>query len=202
MIEFKDSQTKVNLMRAFAGESQARNRYTFAHGKALKEKMYVLAEVFKMTADQEKEHAEIFYNHLKELTGQTITIDGTYPVDVYDDLLGLLKSAKHNEYEEFEDVYPAFAKVAKEEGFLKVASDFEMIAEVEKIHGKRFDRLATLLEKHELLTASQEETWLCLNCGHIHKGKEAPKMCPLCHHEHGYFVRIGLAPFTCLEMLE
>lgn len=200
-MEFKDSQTRLNLMRAFAGESQARNRYTFAHGKAKQMKLHVLAEVFKMTANQEKEHAEIFYNHLKELTGQTLEIDGTYPVDVYDDMLGLLKSSKHNEFEEFEDAYPAFAKVAREEGFPKIASDFENIAKIEKIHGMRFDKFAMLLENHELFESQKEEEWLCLNCGHIHKGKQAPNMCPVCSHEQGYFVRIGLAPYTCEHML-
>lgn len=200
-MEFKDSQTKLNLMRAFAGESQARNRYTFAHGKALQQKLYALAEAFKFTADQEKEHAEIFYNHLKELTGQTIEIDGTYPVDVYDDMLGLLKSSKHNEFEEFEDVYPAFAKVAKEEGFPKIAADFENIAKIERIHGQRFDKLAMLLENHELFASQKEEQWLCLNCGHIHQGKQAPQMCPVCSHDQGYFIRVCQAPYTCEGMI-
>lgn len=202
MTDFKNSQTRLNLMRAFAGESQARNRYTFAHGKAKQLKMHVLAEVFKFTADQEKEHAEIFYNHLKELSGQTLTIDGTYPVDIYEDMLSLLKAARHNEFEEYEDVYPSFAQVAKEEGFMKVAADFENIAKIEKIHGTRFEKLAELLEQHELFASSKEEKWLCLNCGHVHTGKEAPKMCPVCAHEQGYFVRIGLAPYTCEGMID
>lgn len=200
-MELKDSQTKLNLMRAFAGESQARNRYTFAHGMAKQQKLYVLAEMFKFTAEQEKEHAEIFYNHLKELTGQTIKIDGGYPVDLYEDMLGVLKSAKHNEFEEFEDVYPAFAKVAKEEGFTKIANDFEAIAKIEKIHGLRFDRMAMLIENHQLFASSKNEKWLCLNCGHIHEGTKAPQMCPVCSHEQGYFLRVGLAPYTCEEMI-
>ena len=167
----------------------------------MQQKLYVLAEAFKFTADQEKEHAEIFYNHLKELTGQTIEIDGTYPVDVYDDMLGLLKSSKHNEYEEFEDVYPAFAKVAKEEGFPKIAADFENIAKIERVHGQRFDKLAMLLENHELFASQKEEQWLCLNCGHIHQGKQAPQMCPVCSHDQGYFIRVCQAPYTCEGMI-
>lgn len=200
-MELKESQTKLNLMKAFAGESQARNRYTFAHGKALQQKLYVIAEAFKFTADQEKAHAEVFYDHLKELTGQNLEIDGTYPIDQFEDILGLLKAAKHNEFEEFEDVYPAFAKVAREEGFLKIAADFEAIAKIEKIHGMRFDRLAMLVENHELFAGKKSEQWMCLNCGHIHEGPQAPQMCPVCQHEQGYFVRIGLAPYTCDQML-
>jgi len=201
-MELKESQTKHNLMRAFAGESQARNRYTFAHGKALQQNLYVIAEVFKFTADQEKAHAEVFYNHLKAMTGQNIEIDGTYPIDLYDDILGMLKAAKHNEFEEFEDVYPAFAKVAREEGFPKIAADFEAIAKIEKIHGTRFDRLAMLIENHELFASKKTEKWMCLNCGHIHEGSQAPQMCPVCSHNQGYFIRLALSPYTCEHMTE
>ena len=195
-MEFKESQTKHNLMRAFAGESQARNRYTFAHGKALQQNLYVVAEVFKFTADQERAHAQVFYNHLKALTGQNIEIDGTYPIDLYDDVLGMLKAAKHNEFEEFEDVYPAFAKTAREEGFPKIAADFEAIAKIEKVHGMRFDRLAMLIENHELFASKKQEKWMCLNCGHIMEGEQVPEKCPVCDHDKGYFIRLELAPFS------
>lgn len=201
-MELKDSQTKTNLMRAFAGESQARNRYTFAYEKAKELKFEVLAEVFKMTADQEKEHAKIFYTHLKALTGQSLEIDGGYPVDHYEDMQGLLDAAKEHEKDEAEDIYPAFAKTAQAEGFLKVAADFEAIAKIEKIHSARFERFAALLLDHDLFSSAKPVQWLCLNCGHVHEGPEAPKACPVCHQDQGYFVRLELAPYTCLKMVE
>lgn len=141
-MDFKNSETAKNLMRAFAGESQARNRYTFAAGIARKEGLFVIESVFSFTADQEKEHGEIFYNYLKELGGETIFIDGGYPVDQYEKSLDYLKAAHHNEYEEFEDVYQNFAKTAKEEGFSQIATSFSMIAEIERTHGDRFQLFA------------------------------------------------------------
>lgn len=199
---FKDSQTHFNLMRAFAGESQARNRYTFAYDKALKMQLYGIAEVFKMTAQQEKAHAEIFYNHLKSLTGQNIKVDGSYPVEVYDDMVGLLKAAHHDEFEEFENIYPAFAKAAEAEGFLDVAYSFNEIAKVEKVHGLRFAALAKALEDHSLYQNNQESMWMCLNCGHIYTGIQVPPKCPVCQHPQGYFVALTKAPFTDMSDLE
>ena len=114
-VDFKNSQTKDNLMRAFAGESQARNRYTFAAGQAKQQKLQVLAEIFTYTANQEKEHAEIFYNFLKDLSGETITVDGTYPVDIDPSIQKILRCAEHNELEEHDVVYKSFAEIAKEE---------------------------------------------------------------------------------------
>ena len=157
-VDFKNSETKDNLMRAFAGESQARNRYTFAAGQAKKDNLYVVSAVFKYTAEQEKEHAEIFYNHLKELAGETIHVDGGYPVDFSKDVAELLRMAQHNEYEEHDPVYKHFGDKAKEEGFLDVASSFHKIAEIEKIHGDRFGRLAELLEKGKLF---RREKFVC-----------------------------------------
>lgn len=195
-VDFKNSQTKDNLMRAFAGESQARNRYTFAAAEAIKQKQHMIADVFLFTANQEKEHADIFYQHLNELAGQNICVDGKYPIDISTDIITLLKSAHHNEYEEFEDVYQNFANVASEEGFLKVAQDFKNIAAIEKIHGDRFNELAMLLEKNELYVSSVTCRWMCLNCGHIYEGTQVPEKCPVCDHDQGYFIRVELAPFT------
>ena len=127
-VEFKESKTRENLMRAFAGESQARNRYTIAAETAKKQGMYAVNQIFLFTADQERGHAERFYGLLNSLAGTTIYIDGGYPVDHSDDVVKLLQSAQHNEMEEFGDVYPAFAKVAKEEGFSEVAYAFQEIA--------------------------------------------------------------------------
>lgn len=195
--EFKNSITKDNLMRAFAGESQARNRYTIAAAQSKTSGLPVIEMVFTFTANQEKEHAEIFYNHLSELGGQTIAVDGAYPVDISDDIATLLRFAQHNEYEEHDDVYQNFAKVAREEGFYKVATSFEMIAEIEKTHGDRFALFAELMEQNKLFVSDIDTAWMCLNCGYIHQGQAVPPdRCPVCHEEKGYFIRLELAPFT------
>lgn len=195
-MDFKNSETKENLMRAFAGESQARNRYTFAASQAKQQKMHVVEAVFSFTANQEKEHAEIFYNHLKELSGENIHIDGSYPVDIYESVLEVLRAAQHNEYEEFDPVYKAFGDKAMEEGFPKVAASFHHIAGIEKIHGDRFGQLADLLEQNKLFINDVECKWMCLNCGFVYKGKEAPQRCPVCDHDKGFFIRLELAPYT------
>ncbi len=195
-MDFQTSQTKDNLMRAFAGESQARNRYTFAASQAKKEHQHVIEAIFKFTADQEKEHAEIFYKFLKDLSGENIYIEAGYPVDISDDLVQLLRSAQHNEYEEYDPVYKKFGDVAKEEGFSKISAAFHMIAGIEKTHGDRFARFAELLEEKKLYVSEIETGWMCLNCGYVHWGKEAPKVCPVCQHDQGYFIRISMAPFT------
>lgn len=196
MVDFKTSQTKDNLMRAFAGESQARNRYTFAAGMAVKQKQHMIADVFLFTANQEKEHAEIFYNHLQQLAGETIFIDGGYPIDISEDVISLLKSAHHNEYEEYQDVYQNFSEIAKQEGFLKVAQDFKNIANIEKTHGDRFQEIAALLENNQLYVSNVTCQWMCLNCGFIYEGTAVPERCPVCDHDQGYFIRIELAPYT------
>lgn len=194
-VDFQNSETKDNLMRAFAGESQARNRYTFAASQAKKNGQYVISAVFGFTADQEKEHAEIFYNHLKELAGDTIFIDGGYPVDISEKLENLLRMAQHNEYEEHDDVYKNFGDKAEEEGFSKVAASFRMIAEIEKIHGDRFGRYAQLIEEGKMFVSDVEVEWMCLNCGYVYKGTNAPKTCPVCQHDQGYFIRFELVPY-------
>ena len=196
-MELKQSETLKNLMRAFAGESQARNRYTFAASAAKAEKLHVIECVFRFTADQEKEHAEIFMNHMKELNGTTQLVDGTYPVETTKNVLELLRFAQHNEYEEHQPVYPAFAETARKEGFPEIASSFEQISKIEKTHGDRFGKFADLLEQGKLFVASAETKWMCLNCGHIHTGERVPPVCPVCQHEQGYFVRLSLAPWEC-----
>lgn len=195
MVLLKDSKTMVNLMRAFAGESQARNRYTFAAEMAKKINYGAIERIFKYTADQERAHAKVYYDHLKELSGNTIFIDAGYPVDIYDDLLDVLKKSRHNEFEEHDVVYKEFGEIAREEGFKKIALDFEKIALVEKIHGERFERYAKYIEENTLFKSDKEEAWICLNCGNIHYGKEAPKICPICNYEQGYYIRFSESPF-------
>ena len=173
-VDFRESITKENLMRAFAGESQARNRYTIAAAQAHREKQHVIEAVFRFTADQEKQHAAVFYEHLRELGGQSIHIDGSYPVDISDNLSQLLRFAEHNEYEEHDDVYLNFANTAKEEGFSKIAGTFQMIADIEKIHGDRFARIANLLEQNQLFVSDVETGWMCMECGYIYRGTSVP----------------------------
>jgi rubrerythrin len=195
-MDFKTSKTKENLMRAFAGESQARNRYTIAANEAKAQELYVIEGIFTFTAHQEREHAEIFYNFLTELSDTTITVDGTYPVDISRDVAKLLRFAEHNEHQEHDIDYKGFAEVARTEGFIGIANTFTNIADIEKTHGERFGRAADMLENGTLFVSSVEEDWMCLNCGHISKGTKAPTVCPVCKHPQGYFVRISLAPFT------
>lgn len=194
-MDFLTSQTKINLMKAFAGESQARNRYTFAASKAKEQKLHVVQAVFEFTANQEKEHAEIFYNKLKQAAGENIAIDGSFPVDITDDVVKLLKMAHHNEYEEYDDVYQAFGDTAYSEGFDDIGFAFHNIAKIEKTHGDRFMMYANLLEQKKLFLSDVSCDWMCLNCGHIINAKGAPEVCPVCSHDKGYFIRLEFAPY-------
>ena len=196
-VDFMDSKTRENLMRAFAGESQARNRYTFAASAARKEKLEAVARVFEFTADQERAHAKVFYDLLLPSAGQNIAIDGNYPIDLSDKTLDLLRAARHNEYQEFEHDYAQFAKTAHDEGFDLIGGQFELIAQIEKTHGDRFGLLAELLEKGTLFGEdNHQEVWMCLNCGEIITSSLAPQVCPVCRHGQGYYVRLDMAPYT------
>lgn len=192
----KNSETAKNLMRAFAGESQARNRYTIAADKAKDQKLAVVEAVFRFTADQERAHAEVFYEHLKELDGEEIVIDGSFPINMTESVAQLLNYAKANEYKEHDDVYQAFAKVAEAEGFTKIATDFKNIAKIEKIHGDRFAKLAELIESGKLFLSDAECGWMCLNCGNTITTKGVPEKCPVCNAEKGFFIRLSFAPYT------
>ena len=193
---FARSRTRENLMRAFAGESQARSRYTIAAGIAHKSGLAVIEGIFLFTADQEKAHAKQFYRQLHDLGGQTIRVEGTYPVDISADLLSHLRAAQHNEYEEWKTDYAAFARTAMEEGFPLVGKLFENIARVEQTHGDRFGRFADLLEREQLFCSEVEVQWTCLNCGYVVTSTAAPANCPVCRHPQGYFVRVELAPWA------
>ena len=195
-MDFQQSETKKNLMRAFAGESQARNRYIFAAEQAKQQKLQVVELVFQFTAKQEEAHAKVFYDHLKEISEQAVQIDGSYPVNLSTSVLELLRAAQHNEYEEFEPVYQSFGDKALEEGFPQVAASFHKIAGIEKTHGDRFGKLADLLEQNKLFINDVECKWMCLNCGFLFEGKEAPQKCPVCEHDKGFFIRLELAPYT------
>ena len=195
-VDFMKSKTRENLMRSFAGESQARNRYTIAASAARKEKLEVVARVFEFTANQELAHAKVFYDLLLPSAGQNITIDGNYPIDLSDKTLDLLKAARHNEYQEFEHDYAAFAEIAHKEGFDLIGGQFELIAQIEKTHGDRFGLFADLLEQEKLFNSDRETLWMCLNCREIIKASLAPQVCPVCRHGRDYFIRLDMAPFT------
>lgn len=195
MNTLKDSKTKYNLMKAFAGESQARNRYTFGASLAKSQNLELVYRVFNYTSDQEKAHAWVFYKHLKDLSGQSITIDTGYPVDIYNDLEKTLRTSQQHEYEEWDKIYKEFAQIAKEEGFMSVSNSFEKISEIEKIHGDRFGKFADAIKSNTLFKSDKEEKWICLNCGHIHTGKEVPNACPVCQYPQGYFILYSISPF-------
>lgn len=193
---FANSETLQNLMRAFAGESQARNRYTLAAELCRQQQLPVLEAVFTFTAGQELAHAQVFLRHLQEQNGETIPITGGYPVTCTNSVLDHLRQAAHNEQEEEENAYPAFAQTAQEEGFAAIADSFRQIALIEGAHHQRFETLAQLVETEQLFVAQADQGWMCLNCGHIFTGKEPPKVCPVCQHPQGYFIRLELAPYT------
>ena len=194
-VDLAGSQTAQNLMRAFAGESQARNRYTVSAEVARGQGLYVIEQVFLFTAKQELAHAKLFYRHLQPLSGQTITVDGTYPVDLRADSAGLLRAAQHNEYQEWEHDYRHFAQVAREEGFDEIAHHFGTIADIEKTHGDRFGRFADLLESGQLFSSEDRVRWVCLNYGHVVEAKLPQANCEVCKCPQGYFVRADMSLF-------
>lgn len=195
-IAFSESETLQNLMRAFAGESQARNRYTFAASVCKKQNLHVLESVFLFTANQELAHAQIFHQHLSAMNGKDVPVDGAYPVTWTSSPADLLRQAQKNETKEHEEVYPAFAEIAQKEGYPLVANSFREIAVIEGAHSRRFAQLADWLEAQKLFVSGADCGWMCLNCGHIVHGPEAPKVCPVCQHDQGFFVRLDLAPFS------
>jgi rubrerythrin len=173
MAELKGSKTEKNLLEAFAGESQARNKYTYYASVAKKEGYEQIASLFLETAENEKEHAKL---HLKALGGIGDTITN-------------LKAAAAGEYAEWVDMYPRMAKEAKEEGFTAIAAIFEGIANIEKAHQERYKALLASIEDGNVFKEEEPTTWKCRNCGHLHEGVEPPQGCPVCHHPKGYFER-------------
>jgi rubrerythrin len=189
-MEFSNSKTKVNLMRAFAGESQARNRYTFYASQARKNGYIQISDIFLETAENEKEHAEVFYklltSHMNNLFDNDIEITAGYPVSLSTTLDNLSSSAAA-EHGEAETVYPSFAEVAKQEGFDDIAFTFNKIAEVEKAHETRFLKLADNVRQNKVFKRDEDVQWKCANCGYIHTGNKAPDKCPACDHPIDYY---------------
>jgi len=187
MTSLKGTRTAQNLMKAFAGESQARTRYTYYASQAKKEGFIQISNIFMETADNEKEHAKIFFKFLNEdLQGETVEIIADYPVGLSTTLENL-KYAANGENEEWTKLYPEFAKVAEEEGFPKIALAFRKIAEVEQRHEARYRKLYENLLSDKVFKKDEKVLWKCNNCGYIHEGKEAPAICPTCQHPQGYF---------------
>ncbi len=184
----KGTQTEKNLLTAFAGESQARNRYTYYSGIARKEGLVQIALIFEETANQEKEHAKRFF---KFLEGGEVEISETFPAGKLGTTLENLRHAAEGEEHEWSDMYPAFAKVAREEGFEAVAKAFEAISVAEKQHEKRYRELADNLEAGRVFKRNGKIVWRCLNCGYLHEGEEAPEVCPACLHPQAYFELLG-----------
>ena len=184
MTELKGSKTEKNLLKAFAGESQARNRYTFFASIAKKEGYEQIAGIFIETADNEKEHAEVFFKHL---LGGDVEITAEYPAGKIGTTPENLLAAAEGEKLEWGTLYPAFEKTAREEGFEEVAESFEEIAEVEERHEIRYRKLLNNVKNGKVFKRDTEVEWKCRNCGYIHKGKEAPEICPACKHAQSYY---------------
>lgn len=180
----KGTQTEKNLLKAFAGESQAKNRYTFFSKKAKEEGFEQIAEIFMNTALQEEQHAKIFF---KFLEGGPVEITATYPAGSIGTTAENLKAAYTGEHEEWSDLYPHFAEIAEQEGFKKVATAFKLIAKIEKEHEERYKKLYDRVEKGQVFEREEETEWVCRKCGHVHKGKKALNNCPVCGHPQAYF---------------
>jgi len=188
MTSLKGTQTEKNLLTAFAGESQARNRYTYFASKAKKEGYVQISDIFTETANQEKEHAKRFF---KFLEGGEVEITGAFPSGVIGTTLENLKAAAAGEHYEHTEMYPGFAKVAREEGLNAVAAVFEAISVAEKQHEKRYVDLAANIEAGKVFKKDETETWRCRNCGYLHEGEEAPDLCPACAHPQAHFELLG-----------
>jgi rubrerythrin len=188
MPDFKGSETEKNLLAAFAGESQARNRYTYFASQARKEGYVQISAIFEETANQEKEHAKRFF---KFLEGGEVEVSAAFPAGVIGSTLENLKAAAGGENYEWTEMYPGFAKIAKDEGFSEVAAAFENIAVAERQHEKRYLDLAGNIEADRVFKREEEVVWRCRNCGFLQKGKEAPKQCPACVHPQAHFELLG-----------
>ena len=184
MSSLKGSQTEKNLLTAFAGESQARNRYTYFASKAKKEGFVQIADIIEETANQEKEHAKRFF---KFLEGGDVEVQAAFPAGVIGSTAENLKAAAGGEHYEWENMYPEFANVAREEGFGEIAKVFEAVAVAEKQHEKRYLGLLANVEAGTVFKKKEKVVWRCRNCGYLPEGEEAPDSCPACAHPQAHF---------------
>lgn len=188
MKSIKGSKTETNLMAAFAGESQARNKYTYFASKAKEEGYIQISLVFEESANQEKEHAKRLF---KLMEGGTATITGTFPAGIIGTTRQNLDEAAGGENYEWKEMYPGFAKVAREEGYDAIAMIFESIAVAEKQHAKRYEALAANIDAGTVFKKDAPVVWRCINCGYLYEGESAPKACPACAHPQAYFEVLG-----------
>jgi len=188
MSRIKGTQTEKNLLASFAGESQARNRYTYFAGQARKDGYVQIADIFEETANQEKEHAKRFF---KFLEGGELEITAAFPAGVIGTTLENLQAAAEGEHYEQATMYPEFAKVAREEGFEDIAIVYEKIAVAEKQHEKRYRDLAANIEAGRVFKRDEPTVWRCRNCGYLHEATAAPEMCPACAHPQAHFELLG-----------
>jgi len=184
MKSIKGSETEKNLLKAFAGESQARNRYTFFASIAKKEGFEQISAIFLETADNEKEHAKIFFQYLE---GRMVEITATYPAGKIGKTEENLLAAANGEKEEWGALYPEFEKVARAEGFKEIADSFKEIGEVEEKHEARYRKLLENVKNKKVFKKDKVVKWKCRNCGYVHEGKEAPESCPACKHPQSYY---------------
>lgn len=183
-MEFKGSRTEKNILTAFAGESQARNRYTYFAGQARKEGLIQMALIFEETANQEKEHAKRFF---KLLQGGEVEIQAAFPAGVIGTTAENLKGSAAGEHYEWSEMYPGFAKIAREEGFENIAKILDFISVAERQHEKRYLGLLANVEAGKVFKKEKPVVWRCLNCGYLHEGPEAPGECPACAHPRDYY---------------
>ena len=188
IMELKGSQTEKNLMAAFAGESQARNRYTYYTSVARKEGYVQIADIFEETANQEKEHAKRLFGLMK---GGEIAIAGSFPAGPAGTTVDNLLAAAAGEEYEWTEMYPSFAKIAKEEGFVLIAAVFSAIAVAEKQHDKRYRELAANIKAGRVFEREEKVVWRCRNCGYLHTGTKAPVTCVACDHPQAHFELLG-----------
>jgi rubrerythrin len=180
----KGTKTEKNLLASFAGESQARNRYTYFASAAKKEGFEQISHIFLETAENEKEHAKIFFKYLE---GGEVEITAAYPAGIIRDTKSNLEAAAAGENMEWTTLYANFAKIAREEGFPEVATSFEQISKVEKFHESRYRKLIANIAGNEVFKKKATVKWHCINCGYVHDGPEAPKECPACKHPQSYY---------------
>ncbi len=183
-MKLKGSETEKNLLKAFAGESQARNRYTYFASVARKAGFEQISAIFLETADNEKEHAKIFFQYLE---GRDLEITATYPAGKISATEDNLKAAAEGEKLEYSTIYPEFQKIAEQEGFKEIADSFKQIGEVEEQHEKRYLDLLSNLNQKNVFKRDKVVKWHCRNCGYVHEGKEAPKICPACKHPQSFY---------------
>jgi len=183
-LSIKGTKTEKNLLKAFAGESQAKNRYQFFAKQARKDGFEQIAAIFEETALNEEEHGKLFF---KCLEGGMVEITASYPAGVITNTAENLKASANGEYEEWTSLYPEFSKIAAEEGFPKVASLFKLIAKIEEAHEARFRKLYNNLIENQVFERGEKTFWICRKCGHVHFGNKALANCPVCSHPTSYF---------------